>query len=331
MEIVSEDQYRALTFIAACNRNHHSPMPEEVMLWHADPSPSGARYRTVQAKNPHRTIGGSMPVNPAMSRMLESISAEIRRPYLEAISRNLSPWTSNVMANYWSSGSSTASPRTRQELVAPAETVVDHLVRLRWLEEVASPGDRGPGLRLSDLGHALLQAAETDEDVAEAHSLVVLGRDDPLAYPTLIGLIANAGAALFVDPYLKLPDLDTLLVNTQVSRILIAAKKNNQSVIASMRTHLTSAGLPRRVEVRASADLHDRVIVADDGEVFTIGTSLNGVARTTTVFSPVPRPASVSLREEYERLWDQADLVGPSENAADGNGATPTEADPDHR
>ncbi len=57
--------------------------------------------------------------------------------------------------------------------------------------------------------------------------------------------------------------------------------------------------------------LHDRLLIADDGDVLTLGTSLNGVGKTTTVMSPVPPPARDSLKDEYERLWASATLVGP--------------------
>ncbi len=39
-----------------------------------------------------------------------------------------------------------------------------------------------------------------------------------------------------------------------------------------------------------------------DVDVLTVGTSINGVGKTTTVVSPMPSPARESLRDEYERL-----------------------------
>lgn len=206
-----------------------------------------------------------------------------------------------------------AGPRyvTERELVTPAETMIGHLVRLMWLAEVPAPGDGDPGLRLTELGRALLRDAETGDEGQEDVSVVVLGREDPLAYPILVGQFAAAGPGLFVDPYLKLADLHTIVVSTQLTRLLVSGKANNRGQVGAMQAYLGTGSLSRRVEVRSSTGLHDRLLMADDGDVVTVGTSLNGVGRTTTVMSPVPSPARESLRVEYERLWADALLVGP--------------------
>ena len=149
--------------------------------------------------------------------------------------------------------------------------------------------------------------AESDQDI----SVVILGREDPLAYPILVGQLAAAGAGLLVDPYLKLHDLHTIVVSTQLTRLLVSGKTNNRSTVGAMQAYLDSSSLGRRIEVRSSTQLHDRVLVADDGDVLTLGTSLNGVGHTTTVMTPIPPPARESLLSEYGRLWEEATLVGP--------------------
>lgn len=225
-----------------------------------------------------------------MSKMMGSVSS---------LSRQIAGMTSFVDQLY-------GSPR--RELVKRAETAIEHLVRLTWLEKIARSGEVS-GLRLTDLGRALLRDRETDatdEDV----SVVVLEAHDPLAYPLLVGQLANAGAGLLVDPYLKLDGLHRIIVSTQLSRLLVSVK-SGKSELSAMQTHLDSASLGRRVEVRKSTKLHDRYLIADDNSVFTLGTSLNGVGRTTTVFTPMPEKAAAVLREEYEQLWDNAELVGP--------------------
>jgi len=124
----------------------------------------------------------------------------------------------------------------------------------------------------------------------------------PLAYPILVGQLAAAGPGLLVDPYLKLADLHTIVVSTQLTRLLVSGKTNNRGEVGAMLACLGKGSLSRRVEVRSSTGLHDRVLMADDGDVLTVGTSLNGVGKTTTVVSPMPSPARESLRDEYERL-----------------------------
>lgn len=292
MNILSDDQYRALAFIAACNRSSYYPTAQQVILWLNNPKPVPAVYRTVE-----REVLPSFhsQIDSAASRMMSTILNDAIRPL-----------TKNYLANPMG-----AFPRTvtGQQLVTPAETPIEHLLRLTWLETVSAPGKSG--LRLTDLGAALLRDYQTADDTDEGVSVVVLGREDPLAYPILVGQIAAAGPGLLVDPYLKLPDLHMIVVSTQLTRLLVSGKPANSAVVSSMQAYLDSPSLGRRVEVRASTELHDRVVVADDGDLLTLGTSLNGVGRTTTVMTPIPSPAREALRDDYERVWTNASLVGP--------------------
>jgi hypothetical protein len=143
-------------------------------------------------------------------------------------------------------------------------------------------------------------------------SVVVLGREDPLAYPTMIGQLASVGAGLLVDPFLRLDQVHQLVVSTQLDRLMISGRPREQAVRAALGTYLDSPSLSRPIEVLESLGLHDRVLLASGGEVYTLGTSLNGVGRTTTVFTPLPPPAAEALRAEYDRLWNEAELVGPA-------------------
>lgn len=304
MDILSEDQYQALGFIGACNRNHYNPTAEQVMLWRNNPTPAEAVYRTVR-----RQRGPASPVLPldtASSRMIAAIIGDSLRPLQEALTASLTQ-NLGLLAQVVSS----ARAATARELVKSRETALQHLVRLTWLEEVSAPGGGDPGLRLTDLSRALLRDVETDDDADADVSVVLLGREDPLAYSILVGQLAAAGTGLLVDPYLKLADVHTIVVSTQLTRLLVSGKSNNKGVTSSMQAYLDSPSLGRRVEVRASTELHDRVLLANDGDVLTLGTSLNGVGSTTTVMTPIPSPARESLRDEYERLWTEGTFVGP--------------------
>lgn len=313
MDILSEAQYELLAFVAACNRNYHNPTGSQVELWRNNRKPAEAVYKTVRRK----VSEGSQPVDffglqTASNRMLASLIGDSFRPWQEMIAS---------LADFGLG----AGPRylTERELVTPAETMIGHLVRLTWLAEVALPGDGEPGLRLTELGRALLRDAESGDDSDEDVTVVVLGREDPLAYPILVGQLAAAGPGLLVDPHLKLADLHMIVVSTQLTRLLVSGKTNNRGEVASMQAYLGKGSLSRRVQVRSSTELHDRVLLADDRDVITVGTSLNGVGRTTTVMSPLPSPARDSLRDEYERLWADASLVGPEPDEEDEDDEEP--------
>jgi len=104
-------------------------------------------------------------------------------------------------------------------------------------------------------------------------------------------------AQLATTQILKLNDLHMILLSTQLTRLLVSGKHNERE-IGALRTYLASGSLSRKIEVRSSTKLHDRVLLTNEGDVLTIGTSLNGVGRTTTVMTPIPRPAREALAEE---------------------------------
>jgi len=302
VDILSEEQYDVLVFVAACNRNFYNPTSEQVELWRVNREPADAVYKTTRRKVADGVPGAlALQIGTATDRMIASMVAG---PAFASMAQAL---TSSI------AGLGLGTPpryATERELVTPAESVLEHLLRLTWL--TTATGHLGPevGLRLSDLGQALLQDAERGETEQEDVSVVVLGREDPLAYAQVMGQFAAAGAGLLVDPYLKLNDLHTILLSTRLTRLLVSGKHNERE-IGALRTYLASGSLSRRIEVRSSMKLHDRVLLADEGDVLTIGTSLNGVGRTTTVMTPIPTPAREALAEEYARLWEEADLVGP--------------------
>lgn len=313
-----------LGFVAACNRNYYNPTAEQVMTWRRSPAPREAVYRRVRTAG-HRPQFGL----DASALKLSSLSLNVDglNPVREAMaSLTRAMRTARVM--------DTGGASYTHEQVEPAETVIDHLVRLMWLEEVPSGSAAEPGLHLTELGRALLRDVEVEAEQEDGLGVVVLGREDPLAYPILIGQLSDAGAGLLVDPYLKIADLHTIVVSTQLTRLLVSGKSNNRGEVVAMQHYLNSPSIGRRVEVRSSTELHDRVLVTDDDRVRTLGTSLNGVGRTTTVLSPLPLRAAQVLRSDYESLWDSATIVGPSvvttdadaDDAADASDDADTEA-----
>lgn len=307
MNILSDEQYRLLAFVSACNGSSYNPTAREVMLWRNNPQPAEAEYTTEEVPSPLAGLGvsglssstlaaiaGLNDAGSSFQRMLDStLSSQVRR-IQESLSATL--------------GQQLLQPRTRKKLVKAAETVIEHLIRLTWLEEITASGHLG--LRLTQLGRALLRDHEMDSVTPPDVSVVVLEGNDPLAYPLLVGQLAEAGEGLLVDAYLKVDGLHRIVQSTRLTRLLVTGKYN-ASEIAAMQTYLDSPSLPRSIEMRSSTELHDRILLTDDETVFTLGTSLNSIGRTTTVLTPMPSGTGEFLRETYERIWDNGSLVGP--------------------
>lgn len=194
------------------------------------------------------------------------------------------------------------------EVVEEAESMVESLERLRWLQK-----DSGR-LRLTDLGRALLHDAERTEVVDTEASVVVLSSEDELAYAKLVGQLSRFDSGFLVDPYFRLPQLMTILNSTSISRILVSSRYSGSTQAhAELQIALESPSLPRKLEIRASNDraMHDRMIAGSDGSVWTLGASLNGVGTVNTVFTPIPEAGAPVMRELAEKLWREAEIIGP--------------------
>lgn len=310
MEIVSSDQYEVLSFIDACNSQQHNPPAEAVLIWFQNRTPREARYRTVRRKN--SILSSSITSPLVMSGTFEELMAPYR-VFLQEHSKS-------IIGNWKITGMDLGS---RRELVTPAETMIEHMVRLTWLEERSIPGQEESGLRVTELGGALLRHAATDTTTHGNTDVVVFNKDDPLAYPQLIGFIAEQGPGLLIDPYLKLNDIETLITHTQLTRLLVSGKTSgrgsNNSILAQVEIYSDTVGFSRRVEIRSSNELHDRSILTDEGKVYTIGTSLNGIGRTSTTMVTMPPLVRDRLREVYELLWDNGTPIETETNTEKGS------------
>jgi hypothetical protein len=185
------------------------------------------------------------------------------------------------------------------------EHPIDHLVRIKWLETL---DDR---LRLTRLGDALLSDIQRGEEV-DVLPVVVLETTDRFAYARLIGELARLGEAFLVDPYFRLPQLETVLDLTSLKRVLISKQyKNSKEARAELAVALATVPPDRDLQVRATSNntLHDRLVVAETGEVYMLGASLGTIGAANTVFMKVPDAAANALKQLAEDLWDAAEPV----------------------
>lgn len=305
MNIISEDQHEVLGFIEACNSQHYNPTADEVLLRFQNRAPREAKYRTVRQAN----SSGSWlhPAPPLPKGVFERIASSYGRTFQEHLNSTVGNW--NIL---------NAGITPQRETVEPAETIIDHMVRLTWLKECLAPDREMSGLHLTKLGQALLHhyasgaARQSDTDV------VVFNKNDPLAYAQLIGFLAEQGPGLLIDPYLKLKDIKTIASHTQLTRLLVSGKVGgkvvnskgaNSSTLTQIAVYLSTEGLPRKIDIRSSTELHDRAILTNEGEVHTIGTSLNGIGRKTTTMVTMPPSAREHLRDDYERLWEEGSPI----------------------
>ncbi len=191
----------------------------------------------------------------------------------------------------------------------PGEKIEEFLTRTRWVLD-----DGKSGLKLSTLGRAVLDHAnraplqhEVDEPLT-----VTIDPEDKFAYAKVLGLIAEQGAGMLIDPYMTLEALQDIVTASSATRILTTDRnqKSRLSLIAHGLSVIDDGPEVRKVEASA---LHDRFFIADDGPVYVLGSSLNSIARRPGVITPISDAAgSGAIRAAYEAIWTGAALVEPS-------------------
>lgn len=198
-----------------------------------------------------------------------------------------------------------------------SESDVAHALKCKWLSS------RGEKLYLTPIGRALLRGSEKLADESDESEVVVLDASDSLAYTKLIGTLASYGPALLVDPYLGIDELDQITKGTSIDRVLVSAHSRRNKERALIAAYLTTLDSSRTLQARASSALHDRVIITNSGNVVTLGASLNGIGKKTTILSPVPEPAAATLAKHYMAIWEDAESVQPPAIDEPGSNTNP--------
>lgn len=188
-------------------------------------------------------------------------------------------------------------------LYGPAESHANHMESLGWIRET-----RDGGAKLTNLGRALLQAADMEEE--SQGQVVILDNEGPLAYVSLISELSGIGDGLLIDPYLELEHLLDLEQHTSITRTLISDKHSKTQRGVQIKV-FQEKRRDMGIDVRAIGGLHDRIVLAEDGRVWTLGMSLNGVSRqkSFTVLTPLPDRASRPLANWAETCWQDASPV----------------------
>jgi hypothetical protein len=182
------------------------------------------------------------------------------------------------------------------------ESHVDYLSRLGWIRTMSA------GVELTSLGRALLKAlnAPVIQDTADVFE-IVLDPDDPFAYAKAVGRLASVDDALLVEPYFRLDQLIDVAELSNVTRVLVG------SALKPREYEALSVGLgtlEHPLEIRKAVSLHDRYLIPGrKGQALMLGVSLGGIGKKISTLTPLGEVATDALREAYERIWHDAEII----------------------
>ncbi len=298
MTILNDTQRRVLTYIQAANHGGYSPTPDEVIEWVERPElkPGKVTRRVV------KTPGLKMPdlgAGLAGLGYFEKLNRDLAKQ-MEALNRQLTQPTLSVASQLAALGNVWERERVIEER-GPDETVIEQVKRFRWIE----PSATGAGLVLTGLGRALLRS---DADQHIDSDVTVLDGDDPLAWGSLVGTIADAGECLIVDPYLKPDQFIDIAKFTGTTRVILRRPARDNELVP-WRMYQAIPEVDVAIRIADPQLLHDRYIVGETA-VYLLGCSLNGVGRKPTTLVPLRGPIADQIREMVESWWESSEPVG---------------------
>lgn len=310
MSVLNDGQRRALTFIQGANHGGYSPTSEEVLEWVLRPKirPGKVTRRRVTAPSLdlERGFGGAGGIQTLGYDIAKAIApwSEQFRATSDQIAATLSVIGSagirpDLLSDHW------------VEDREPDETILEQMQRFRWIKS----SSEGPGVLLTDLGRALLRADAAD--LSSSTEVTILGGDDPLAWSSVVGTIAEVGECLIVDPYLQIDQLLAIAQHTSATRVLMR-RPDKDTKLVPWRICMASPDIQVTMRVASPSLLHDRFIVGET-EVWTLGCSLNGVGRKPTTLVPLTGPVADQIRSIAEGWWEASEPIGdPPEPAPTG-------------
>ena len=107
---------------------------------------------------------------------------------------------------------------------------------------------------------------------------------------------------MLVDPYVHVEQFADIVAHTDVSRLLVGPHTD----LPGLRLAARAVADDRRLEIRVSEVIHDRLFIPRSGAIRMLGASLNGVGKKHTILVSVDSPAADQIRSMYESVWNEA-------------------------
>lgn len=189
--------------------------------------------------------------------------------------------------------------------------LIEYLENVGWIK--VNEDNR---IRITSFGKSLIEGiSEQTENEASGFS-TIFKADDPFVYGKLLQALSDERHELLVDPYFKF-DYMYLFENTSIRKFIIRDKERDKENKEIKRIQLGLWGLQKQgqnnYEFRiANGDkMHDRFLQDNDGKVYTLGISINGIGKHTSMMIECPKSLQSDASTYIQQLWDSATPIKP--------------------
>lgn len=304
--ILNDDQRRVLTFIREVNDGGFSPSVDDVTEWFERPNilPGKVTVETIEPLSPG-TLSPSIRDTILKLTDTAKIMGSVNKSFANQLNLAIGPDSS------WAQLAA-AQPRTRTRR-EPDETLIEQLTRLRWI----TTNSTGTGLRLTDLGKALLRS---DQQRSSDDNVLVLHDDGPLAWASLLAEIGDAGSCTIVDPYLRAPELALFIEFASIKRVIVGPNLKEKELLP-LRFLLRDLEPEQELEVRVGSKghLHDRFIVGERA-VYSLGVSGDNIGKKLSTLKLMSGDIADTINTSVEEWWDAATPLVATEDAPETDG-----------
>ncbi|KOA47834.1 hypothetical protein BAAM0483_09175 [Bifidobacterium animalis subsp. animalis MCC 0483] len=197
------------------------------------------------------------------------------------------------------------------EVEQDSQKLVKYLENVGWIK--VNEDNR---IRITSFGKSLIRGISEQTENEDSGFSTIFKADDPFVYGKLFQALSDERHELLVDPYFKF-NLIYLFKDTSIRKFIIRDKVENKE---NKEIKAIQFGLWRLQEqgqnnyefrIAKSKEMHDRFLKDKDGKVYTLGVSINGIGKHTSMMIECPKSLQSDASTYVQRLWESATPIKP--------------------
>lgn len=191
------------------------------------------------------------------------------------------------------------------------QELIDYLKKVGWI--TVAEDNR---ISITNFGKSIIQGMPKQSEEDDSSFSTIFKSDDPLVYGKLHQALSNENHELLVDPYFKF-DYLPFFQTTHIRKFILLDKQRNEPNKEIEKIQFGLWGLQEdgqndyEFRCASSAKMHDRFLKDVDGKVYSIGTSINGIGKRTSMMIKIPQCIQEEALNYIDNLWQSAETIEP--------------------